>query len=606
MRILLVEDDDGLAAWLETALTGQHYRIERARDGRTAWDLAEAFPYDVIILDWLLPKLNGLEFCRQLRDRGDRTPILLMTAQDSNAQKVKGLDAGADDYLVKPFAIEELLARIRALLRRGNTALLDRIAWGQLQLDPANCQVTYAGTLLKLTAKEYELLELFLRNPSRIFSQSALLDRLWSFDDPPSEGAVRTQIKSLRRKLKKVGAPDTIETIYGLGYRLKENPSPPPEEPPEQPVIAPEIAAIWERHRPKYRDRLAAIESAIAALSQDHLTPELHSAALHEAHTLAGSLGSFGFSDASTQAKTIETQLKGDRPQLDLLTPSLALLRQILTDPIIPPPPTLVKTSSPKPRSGHILVVDDDVVLAQAIAQAAQNAGLTADITPSPELARTYIAHCRPDVILLDLSFTESAETGFELLAELNQQPQPIRAIAFTAKESFRDRVKVARLGGCGFLHKPVSPAQVMVAVDRILNQTHTHTATILIVDDDAQLLDYLSTILQPWGFKVALLSDPQQFWQTLETTQPDLLILDIFMPEVNGIELCQVVRNDLKWSELPVLMLSAHRDTEIVQQVFWAGADDYIQKPIVEPELMARVLNRLERYRMRQVSLRS
>ncbi|MEC4805280.1 MAG: response regulator [Jaaginema sp. PMC 1079.18] len=600
MRILLVEDDDGFAAWLETALTQQHYLIERAGDGQTAWDLAEAFPYDLILLDWLLPKLDGLEFCRQLRRRGDFTPILLMTAQDSNAHKVKGLDAGADDFLVKPFALEELLARIRALLRRGNTPLWDTMTWGQLQLDPANCQVTYGGIILKLTAKEYELLELFLRNPSRIFSQSTLLDRLWSFDDPPSEGAVRTQIKSLRRKLKKAGAPDIIETVYGLGYRLKEN-----SAPPEQPVLDPTIAAIWERHRPKYRDRLAAIERAIAALTHNHLTPELQATAQQEAHTLAGSLGSFGFSDASIQARTIETQLQRDRPQLDDLAPSLDILRQVLTVPNLSPPVTSETTPLPTPRSGHILIVDDDVVLAQAIAQAAQKAGFTADITANPSLARTYLAHCRPDVVLLDLTFAETAETGFELLTELQQNSPAIPAIAFTAKESFRDRVKVARLGGCGFLHKPVSPARAIEAIDRILNQTYTPTATLLIVDDDAQLLDYLSTLLQPWGFKVTLLSDPQQFWQTLETAQPDLLILDIFMPEVNGIELCQVVRNDLQWGELPILMLSAHRETEIVQQVFWAGADDYIQKPIVAPELIARVLNRLERYRMQHLSLK-
>lgn len=602
MRILLVEDDDGFATWLEESLTRQHYLIERAKDGQAAWELAEAFPYDLILLDWLLPKLTGLEFCRQRRQQGDRTPILLMTAQDSNAHKVAGLDAGADDYLVKPFAIEELLARIRALLRRGNSSILSAMVWGQLQLDPKNCQVTYAGKLLKLTAKEYELIELFLRNPNRIFSQSALLDRLWSFDDPPTEGAVRTQIKSLRRKIKKAGAPDIIETVYGLGYRLKEIEQTPAET-PEKPAIPAAIAAIWERHRPKYRDRLAAIEQAIAAIEQNTLNAELHAAALHEAHTLAGSLGSFGFSEASQQARIIEKNLKGDRPEIAALTSPLQILQQVLADPtptVAPPPPTPPET--PKlSHSAHILVVDDDVVLAQAIATAAQTAGMTADIAPNPDLARSCITQSPPDAILLDLSFPESAESGFELLAELKHSQKPIPAIAFTAKESFRDRVKVARLGGCGFLHKPVSPAQVMDALHRILRQTETQTATLLIVDDDQQLLDYLATILKPWGFNVVLLDDPQQFWQILEKTKPDLLMLDIFMPEVNGIELCQVVRNDWQWSELPVLMLSAHRDTELVQQVFMAGADDYIQKPIVEPELIARVLNRIERYRLQR-----
>jgi DNA-binding response OmpR family regulator/HPt (histidine-containing phosphotransfer) domain-containing protein len=597
MRILLVEDDEGFAAWLEDALTRQHYLVERAPDGEAAWDLAEAFPYDLILLDWLLPKQTGLDFCRQRRQQGDRTPILLMTAQDSSAHKVAGLDAGADDYLTKPFAIEELLARIRALLRRGNDAVETRIAWGHVQLDPSSCQVTYAGKRLKLTAKEYELVELFLRHPNRIFSQSALLDRLWSFDDPPSEGAVRTQIKSVRQKLKKAGAPEMLETIYGLGYRLKKLDAKPLETTKEQPA-SPAIAAIWERHRPKYRDRLAAIEQALEALDQNALNPELKAAALHEAHTLAGSLGSFGFNNASEQARTIERQLKSDLPQVEPLWLPLKALRQILEDtPSTPAPPAILPAAS-LPLRSRVLIVDDDVVLARAIATTAQAAGIVADIATTPAQARSAIVRDRPDAILLDLSFPESAETGFELLAELNSKPNPIPAIAFTAKESFSDRVKVARLGGCGFLHKPVSPAQVMQALNRILGHTQSDTATLLIVDDDAQLLDYLRAVLEPWGFKLILLDDPRQFWQTLEKANPDLLILDIFMPEVNGIELCQVVRNDLQWSELPVLMLSAHRDTELVQQVFMAGADDYIQKPIVEPELIARVLNRLERYR--------
>jgi DNA-binding response OmpR family regulator len=173
--------------------------------------------------------------------------------------------------------------------------------------------------------------------------------------------------------------------------------------------------------------------------------------------------------------------------------------------------------------------------------------------------------------------------------------------LVFTAQENFADRVKAARLGARGFLQKPMPPAQVIKAIAQALQQSSTPEAKLLIVDDDPQLLDYLRTLLEPWGFNLTLLNNPQQFWETLEQTVPDLLILDVAMPELSGIDLCQVVRNDPRWSELPVLFMSARTDAETVHRVFSAGADDYVNKPIVGPELVARVLNRLERSQIRE-----
>ncbi len=225
MKILLVEDDQRIAESLAEALTDQRYIVDIAPDGQAGWAFVEVFTYDLILLDVMLPKLDGISLCRQLRSQAYFMPILLLTAKDTISDQVMGLDAGADDYVVKPYNLQELTARIRALLRRGSSALPPVLKWESLCLDPSTCDVTYAGELLQLTPKEYRLLELFLRGGSRVFSCSRILDLLWSFDEPPGEDAVKAHIKRLRQKLKLVGAPDDyIETVYGLGYRLKPNP----------------------------------------------------------------------------------------------------------------------------------------------------------------------------------------------------------------------------------------------------------------------------------------------------------------------------------------------------------------------------------------------
>ncbi|MGK7871847.1 MAG: response regulator [Xenococcaceae cyanobacterium] len=620
MKILLVEDDKSLANVVREALTNRHYLVDLATDGQAGWELAESFEYDLILLDLILPKLDGISFCQGRRKMGDRTPILLLTAQDSSTNKVAGLDAGADDYLVKPFDLEELLARIRALLRRGSSPLPSVLEWGDLLLDPSNCQVTYNGQLLHLTAKEYALVELFLRNPHRIFSQSALLDHVWSFEEPPSENAVRTQIKGLRQKLKKAGAAaDSIETIYGLGYRLKSRESEvksqkrgrgedremgrkfPIPNPQSQQQTPSGLTAIWERHKDKYLNRIAVLEQAVQRAG--NLSEALQQQALREAHTLAGSLGSFGFREASRKCREIErTFQSGDRlsqTQANHLSELIVGLRQELQQsPAAWALPASQSTTIE--QQPQLLIVDDDAALAQGLGSEATTWGMQAEVAVNLSQAREVIACTRPDVVLLDLCFPDSAEDGFALLEELTTAQPPVPVLVFTAQESFADRVKVARLGGRGFLQKPVSTTQVMEAIAQVLQQASPSMAKLLVVDDDPQMLDFLLTLLGPWGFELTLLDDPQKFWGTLEQSVPDLLILDVEMPEFSGIDLCQVVRNDPRWNDLPILFLSVHTDAETVQRVFAAGADDYVHKPIVEPELIARVLNRIERSQLR------
>jgi DNA-binding response OmpR family regulator len=196
-----------------------------AQDGEEAWSWVEALEYDLVLLDITLPKMNGIRFCQRLRERHSAVPVLILTARDTIADKIVGLDAGADDYMVKPFDIEELLARIRALLRRGGSAVRPSLFWGDLSLDPNTYEASYQNRLMTLTPKEYALLELLVANGRRVLSRPGIIERLWALDDPPTEEAVKSHIKTLRQKLRSVGAPeDFIETVHGLGYRLRQIP----------------------------------------------------------------------------------------------------------------------------------------------------------------------------------------------------------------------------------------------------------------------------------------------------------------------------------------------------------------------------------------------
>lgn len=221
MRCLLIEDDSAFARVLSAALSDYGYIVDTVADGELGWEQSTQEDYGLILLDVVLPKLDGISLCKRLRTHGNRVPILMMTACGTNADIVAGLDAGADDYLVKPIDLSVLLARIRALIRRNSLAPLPELTWGNLTLNPLIYTATYAGVRLSLTPKEFALLELFLQRGQQVLSRRMILGHLWSVEDSPGEDAVKAHIKTLRYKLKNVGAPkDWIETVRGVGYRL--------------------------------------------------------------------------------------------------------------------------------------------------------------------------------------------------------------------------------------------------------------------------------------------------------------------------------------------------------------------------------------------------
>ncbi|MEM7555666.1 MAG: response regulator [Cyanobacteria bacterium P01_A01_bin.84] len=611
MRILLLEDDEVLADVLLKSLTGQHYIVDAAYDGKTGWEYALSGSYDLILTDVDLPLLDGITLCQRLRRDGYSIPILLMTAKDAIAQRIRGLDAGADDYLNKPLDLGELQARLRALLRRGEVTTTAVLSIGSLSLDPSTTEVKYADKPIKLTPKEYNLLELFLRNPSRVFSRSEIIDHLWNFDDPPLEESVKAHIKGLRQKLKRSGAINWIENVYGLGYRLNPKVSissdsgnkTGDEEESNTPGITPGITnsveqeyqnsvdKMWEQYQELMFNRLTVLKTASKAFQNHKLTEELQKSAIHEAHKLAGVLGMFGRETGTLLAKEIEQLLSEKEVAEYYKLPDLVYeLDQILALSVSEDRQNIESKAS-------LLLIDTDEQLGKELQQLTYSKYWYQ--VKSISAGSKWLQKHSPDLVVLSINKASEWQKSLELISNLTARTPSIAVIVITANNTLGDRVTVAKAGGCGFLVKPINATELIEVVNQVLRRNHSLVVNILVVDDDPMFLSALRPLLEPWGIRMTGLENPLDFWDVLESVSPDLLILDVEMPNIGGIELCQTIRTDPYWQSLPVLFLTSHRDKETIEQVFVAGGDDYISKPVLGAELLTRITNRLERNRL-------
>ena len=221
MRVLIVEDELRMASLIRRGLEHEGLAADIAGSGEDALSMAPAHDYDAVVLDVMLPDLDGFEVCRRLRTAGVWSPVLMLTARDSVEDRVAGLDSGADDYLVKPFAFAELLARLRALARRGDTGRPAVLAVGDLRLDPATREVTRAATPISLSAKEFALLETFMRRPGEVLSRFHLLEHAWDFAYENRSNVVDVYVRRLRRKIDEPFGRESLETVRGAGYRLR-------------------------------------------------------------------------------------------------------------------------------------------------------------------------------------------------------------------------------------------------------------------------------------------------------------------------------------------------------------------------------------------------
>ena len=223
-RILIIEDDQAILKVLQRGLAYEGYTVDTATEGRSGLMLARDHQPDLVILDWMLPGMDGLEICHRMRTANGSVPILMLTAKDAVQDRIQGLDAGADDYMVKPFNLDELLARVRALLRRTQPDRVPVLKFADLTLDTGSRQASRGTRLVQLTAKEYELLELFLRHPKQVLTREVIFDRVWGYDFGGESNVLEVYIRYLRQKLEEGGEMRLIHTVRGVGYVMRENP----------------------------------------------------------------------------------------------------------------------------------------------------------------------------------------------------------------------------------------------------------------------------------------------------------------------------------------------------------------------------------------------
>lgn len=367
------------------------------------------------------------------------------------------------------------------------------------------------------------------------------------------------------------------------------------------------VAALWTKIKPTMLGRVTTVEDATLALMEGMLNDEVRRNAEREAHKLAGAAGSYGFTAGSGLAREIELLLGRSTTlsytdALRLADLVVELRRELEGQPV----GWASEVRSIEPAGGPddlcLLVagVDSDL-LANLEAEAAAR-GLHLRVMADASEIWTEVANFRPLAVLLDLA----AMTDLDPIANLSERLPEIPVLVLTDGVSFTDRVQIARLGVRCLLPRPQTPRNLIDAVFQVLPAPRVAGATVLVVDDDPELLAFLDTMLTPAGLRLTLVDGPEQFWDALEDTPPDLVVLDLDMPDVSGLDLCRMLRNDLRHDSLPVLFLTVQTDAAIIQQIFAAGADDYVTKPVIGPELLTRISNRLERARMQRETVES
>jgi diguanylate cyclase (GGDEF)-like protein len=358
------------------------------------------------------------------------------------------------------------------------------------------------------------------------------------------------------------------------------------------------VQAIFERTRGELDRRVERLEETVAAMLEGKLDEGLRAGAERDAHKLAGSLGMFGLSRGSDLARELEQALGVlDGPALSDAPRFAELVLELRSQLDDTPAAEHDGHLDPPASDGRaLLLVSPDPSLTERLSVEALRRRLRPRSAASSAGARRLVAIEPPDAVVLNLNLSGGDHDGLELLVDLAGKEPPVPVFVLTGSESLVDRVEVVRRGARGFIQRSRPARQVVDAVRETIERRDRPEAKLLAVDDDPAISDALAAMLAPVGLEVTTLNDPRRFWERLEAVDPDLLLLDLDMPDLDGIDLCRAVRADVRFGQLPVVFLTARADAQSVQRIFEAGADDYVSKPIVGPELVTRIQNRLDR----------
>lgn len=626
MKVLLVEDDTRLSKLIRDCLLPEAEAVDVLERGGSVLETVKKKDYDVIILDVLLPEKNGIDICRELRRNNIEVAVLFITALNNKNDKIRAFEAGADDYLLKPFDLQELILRVKALVRRDkkNNPQARILTYGKLTLDPTTRTVKCGDEELVLTRTEYHILKLFLEYPQQILEQDRIINELWDIEATPTPTTLRSHIKSLRKKLQQAGlGKDLIQTVYGVGYRLKPlSPQGKPQEEKQDNDTRDDssqqmdsmIQQLWQECQQTVLEDCQTLSSYIQG-KHPHLC---HEEAVRKSHNLVGFLGSLGFTKASEICRQIENLLKACQ---ETITPQashqiLQLLNQLQST-LFPPQDTLTETTipqvvydgnplppNPQPPTSQtyeILVIDENQKIANQLILFVENPNVNFRFAHTPETALDYITHENFHVVILETLWQKVSGNvkaiNDSLLSTLAKK-HTTSVIIYTQDDSVENRLYCSAYPISAFLSKENPIPTLWQYVENCLatGKSGGKRHKILLIDDDKRFVDVLSHKLKNSGLPVEVdaIVDSEGFLDKIRKIKPDLMIVDVQMPKLNGLDICRIVKKDPLLSNIPFIFLTGNLTPTLINQLVKAGGDDFISKSKIDVELYPRILTHL------------
>ena len=628
MKILLVEDDQRMAELIKDCLSCHSLILDIVNSGELIIDKLNQENYDLLILDILLPKKNGIDICREIRKANITINILFITALQTQKDKIKAFESGADDYLIKPFDFQELSLRVKALLRRKEGEIkVQFLQWERLKMIPSTQEVTYNQEKLHLTPIEFDILEVFLNNPQQIFNVDTLIERIWDTQTIPTRSTLRTHIKTLRKKLNLIGADHNfIQTVHGVGYRLQNqeklnqltninqsstqsqqdnslenNKSKAKTKEEKDRHLRMFIKEIWEDNKDNIKDDL---DQVINYLQKNN--PQInHETAVFKIHNLVGFLGSIGFSEVTPICRNIEDNLKINdvTEKLNIVQETIDKIekvKNILFEENIVIDNCDNKKSAQKLFS--ILFVEEDKNLIHSISEEIKKrkVNYTLDFVNHPKDLEIKTQNKKYDLAILG-TVTTHHQIREDIMQFLESLALPIPPIIYTKDDSINTRLYYTKKNISAFFSQQTSPQDLLIYLEKeiekpvFVNQQENFY-NILIIDDDKKFIHTLEKKLQNADLPLNIYnsSNALQFLKTIERIKPDLIILDLQMPKLNGLDICHILKQDNNLKKIFVVFLTGYLDDEIISKFVEVGADDFVSKSKIDVELYPRMMNLL------------